>query len=122
MPKRRQDFKIHLISAGAGALSGGLTLPLFSLLIWFLQLPVTLNDTFALLAFSFGCLIAGITAGRLRRQGGFISGVKSALLLLFLLAAVTLAMGNLTGEFFLGRLTAAVICGAVGGVIGVNRR
>ncbi|MCL2638596.1 MAG: TIGR04086 family membrane protein [Oscillospiraceae bacterium] len=122
MHGRRNNRRIDLLSVAFGAAAGGAALPLFALLIWLLQLPVTLSGTFSLLAFGFGCLISGITAGRLKRQYGLVSGVKSALLLLLLLTLVTLVMGNLTGEFFLGRGVVAVLCGAVGGVIGVNKR
>ena len=122
MRGRKQEMKIHLISAGAGALAGGLMLPLFSAVIWLLQLPVELGDTFALFAFGVGCLTAGIIAGCLKRQGGLGNGVKAALLLFAALCAFTLFTGNLSGEFFLARLTATVLCGSAGGVIGVNRR
>ncbi|MCL2077138.1 MAG: TIGR04086 family membrane protein [Oscillospiraceae bacterium] len=120
--KSRSDLKIYIISSVLGAVAGGLTLPLFSFIIWFLQLRVELGETFGLLAFGVACLVAGIAAGRMKNRGGLISGIKSALLLLLALAVVTLITEGLTGEFLLGRLTAAVICGSVGGIIGVNKR
>ena len=122
MPAKRKNFKVYLLSAAFGAAAGGLTLPVFSFLIWFLQLPVELSATFSILAFGSGCLVSGISAGRLKRQGGLISGIKSALFLLLLLAAVTFVTGGFSGEFLLSRLVTAVICGSAGGVIGVNKR
>jgi putative membrane protein (TIGR04086 family) len=122
MPARRQNHRVYIISSIFGALAGGAVLPLFALLIWLLQLPVGLSGTFALLAFGFACLISGITAGRLKQTSGLLSGAKSALLLLMVLVVITFVMGNLTGELFLGRLVTAVLCGSVGGVLGVNKR
>jgi len=122
MQGRRNNHKIYLLSTVLGAAAAGAALLLFALLIWLLQLPVGLSGTFSLLAFGFGCLISGMAAGRLKRQYGLINGAKCALLLLLILTFITLVMGNLTGEFFLGRAVTAVLCGSVGGVIGVNKR
>ncbi|MCL2698576.1 MAG: TIGR04086 family membrane protein [Oscillospiraceae bacterium] len=122
MPAKRHGYRVYILSSIFGALAGGAVLPLFALLIWLLQLPVGLSGTFALLAFGFACLISGITAGRLKRQGGLFGGIKAALLLLLVLVVVTFIMGNLTGELFLGRLVTAILCGSVGGVLGVNKR
>jgi putative membrane protein (TIGR04086 family) len=122
MHGRRNNHRVYLLSTAFGALAGGATLPLFALLIWLLQLPVGLGGTFALLAFGFACLISGVTAGRLKRQYGLINGAKASLLLLLILTLVTFIMGNLTGDFFLGRAVVAILCGSVGGVIGVNKR
>jgi putative membrane protein (TIGR04086 family) len=121
---RRSNHKIYLLSTVFGALAGGAALLLFALLIWLLQLPPggSLSGTFALLAFGFACLMSGVTTGRLKRQYGLINGAKSALLLLSLLLLITLITGSLTGEFFLGRAVTALLCGSVGGVIGVNKR
>jgi putative membrane protein (TIGR04086 family) len=122
MHGRRNNHKIYLLSTVFGALAGGAALLLFALVIWLLQLPVGLGGTFALLAFGFACLISGVATGRLKRQYGLINGAKSALLLLVLLLLITLFTGNLTGEFFFGRAVTALLCGSVGGVIGVNKR
>jgi len=120
--KRRQGNRIYLFSTILGAAAGALALPVFSLIIWLLQLPVGLGGTFSLLAFGFACLIAGMTAGRLKRQGGLINGVKAALILLAVLTVIAFIMGDLSSDFFTGRLATAVLCGSVSGVLGVNRR
>ena len=128
MQARRHEVNVYVFSAIIGAAAGGLALLLCSLLMWLLQLPVAAGSALSLLSFGAGCLAAGITAGKLRRQGGISSGVKTALIMLVLLTLVTLVRswfgygGGVTGEFLLGRLTAAVICGTVGGILGVNKR
>jgi putative membrane protein (TIGR04086 family) len=124
----RRDFRIWLLSAVVGAAAGGIALLFTSLAMWLLQLPVGAGDTLALLAFGAGCLAAGITAGSLKRKAGISNGVKTALIMLGVLTVVALVRGwfgygnGVSGEFLLGRLTTAVLCGTVGGVIGVNRR
>ena len=122
MSVKHRKFRIYLLSTLAGMIFAGASLLLFSFLIWVLQLPVELSDTFSLLALSAGCLASGITAGRLKKTGGLIIGVKSALTLFFISAAATFVTGGFSGEFFIGRLSAAVLCGAVGGIIGVNKK
>ena len=122
MPTRRRNFRIYILSAFVGVIAGGLALAFFSLVLWFLQLPVRFGDNFALTAFGTACLAAGFTTGRLKKSGGLVHGVKSALLLFLVLAAVTFVTGDLSGDFLIGRLTVTVICGSVGGVIGVNKR
>jgi putative membrane protein (TIGR04086 family) len=122
MPARRNTYRIYLLSTLLGAAAGALAIPFFSLIIWLLQLPVGISGTFSLLAFGFGCLVAGLSAGRLRRQSGLWNGVKAALILLLVLVIISFIMRTLSGEYFLGRLVTAVLCGSVGGVLGVNRR
>ena len=121
-PPGRHNFKIYLLSAIIGAVFGGLALLLFSVFLWFLQLPVMFGDNFALTAFGAACLAAGFTAGKLKQRGGLVHGLKAALLLLFALAAVSFVIGDLSGDFLIGRLTVTVICGCMGGVLGVNKR
>ena len=122
MPARQRTLKTYLLSAALGAAAGGLVLLLFSLVIWLLQLPVELGGALSLLAFGAGCLVSGVTAGAVRRAGGLLGGLKAALALFLVLVIITFFMGEMSGEFLLGRLTVTVICGSVGGVIGVNRR
>ncbi|MCL2109225.1 MAG: TIGR04086 family membrane protein [Oscillospiraceae bacterium] len=122
MPAKRRGIRVYILSTIVGVIAGGLTLPLFSLVIRLLQLPVVVGDNFALTAFGVACLAAGFTAGRLRSRGGFISGVKAALLLVLLVFVATFVLGGLSGDYFVGRLITALICGSVGGVLGVNKR
>jgi len=122
MPIRQRELRIYLLSTVLGVAAGGLMLPLFSFITGLFQLPVEFGDAFALSAFGVACLVSGIMAGILRRAGGLWSGLKAAFVLLLLLVIITLVMGTFSGEFFLSRLTVTVICGATGGVIGVNRR
>ncbi|MCL2019333.1 MAG: TIGR04086 family membrane protein [Oscillospiraceae bacterium] len=122
MPAKQRNHKIYLLSAIFGAAAGGLSIPFFSFLIWFLQLPVSFSGTFSLMAFGFGCLISGVSAGILKRRNGILNGVRAALILLLVLIIIAFLLGNLSGELILGRLVTAVLCGSVGGVIGVNRK
>jgi putative membrane protein (TIGR04086 family) len=123
----RRDFRIYILSAVVGAAVCGVALLLFSVLMWLLQLPVRAGDLLSLLIFGAGCLAAGITSGKIKRKGGIGCGVRSALIMLAVLILVTLVRSwfgfgfGVNGEFLLSRLTTAVFCGTIGGVIGVNK-
>lgn len=117
----RRRYGAYITAAALGALASGAALLLSSLLIFIFKLPVSYGDIFALVSFGAGCLVSGLTVGIIKRQKGLVSGIKAALLLLFPMVLISYLAGNLTGEDALTRFTAAVICGAAGGVIGVNR-
>jgi len=121
MPAGRRNFRIFLFSTVVGIIAGALTLPIFSLIMWFLQLPITFGEGFALTAFGVACLAGGFAAGKLKRHYGLLNGLKAGFLLFLMLVAVSFVLGSLTGEFFIGRLTVTVICGSAGGVLGVNK-
>lgn len=115
-------MRAYILSTIIGTLLTCLALAIFAAIVWLLQLANDFFDTFALLAFGTGCLTAGITIGRIKKQGGLVKGFKVGVLMLIPLIIVTLISGNFTLEFFLGRFVTAVLCGSVGGVIGVNKR
>ncbi|MCL2693667.1 MAG: TIGR04086 family membrane protein [Oscillospiraceae bacterium] len=118
--KRGSSPRIYLLSVIFGVLAGGFMTAFFSFLIWFLQLPVAFADGFSAIAFGVCCLVSGITAGKLKGRHGLSGGLKAAMIILVVFAVVTLVTGNFSGGFVLGRAVTAVICGATGGVIGVN--
>lgn len=103
-----------------GALCCMIALLLTSLVMWLMQLPVETAETFGQLAFGVGCLVSGIFAGKFIRRAGIFSGIKAALLLFLPVATIMVISGGGDGSSLFGRMIIAVICGAVGGVIGVN--
>jgi putative membrane protein (TIGR04086 family) len=108
---------------------------LFALLMFLLRLPIEQTDFFSLLAFGIGCLVTGYFAGAAKRQGGLATGIKAAILFAVPVALLGLVLGGLTtpdiageeaGVFaafvqLMNRTVIAVLCGAIGGVIGVNK-
>jgi putative membrane protein (TIGR04086 family) len=104
----------------AGAIASGVALVLFSLLVFVLGLPVSYSGVFSMLAFGIGCIVSGIFAGAMKRQNGLSAGVKAALLFMVPVAAIGFVFGE-GGAGLLNNVVVAVMCGAVGGVMGVNR-
>jgi putative membrane protein (TIGR04086 family) len=100
---------------------------LFSLMMFLLRLPVSHSGVFSLLAFAIGCFAAGFFAGMLRRQGGLACGIKAALLFTAPVAVIGFIINSLIEPEELANVTVfakvivAVLCGAVGGVVGVNK-
>jgi len=140
-PPAYRRLKVYITAAVAGAIAAGAALLLFALMIFFLKLPVSHSRFFSLLSFGTGCLVAGFFAGRTKRRGGIGSGIKAALL--FTLPVVLLgftlgdfsasppigaeetasaaSVGTGAGLAALNKLIIAVLCGAAGGVAGVNK-
>ncbi|MCL2036235.1 MAG: TIGR04086 family membrane protein [Oscillospiraceae bacterium] len=124
-PPVQRRFRVYIASVAAGAISSVTALVLFALLSFLLKLPVGYSGFFSLLAFGIGCLVAGFSAGMLKRQGGLASGIAAALLFTLPVALIGFVLGGLSitaGELNLtGKIIVAVLGGAVGGVLGVNK-
>ncbi|MCL2086045.1 MAG: TIGR04086 family membrane protein [Oscillospiraceae bacterium] len=122
----KKTFKIYIISVVLGALGSIVMLLLCSLIMWLLKLPPETGETFGMVSFGAGCLIAGMISAKIIHRAGMLCGIKAALLLLLPVMAVSIvtALFSTTStnliELLLGRAINAIICGAVGGVIGVN--
>jgi hypothetical protein len=129
---------VYVASAILGAIAAGVSLVLFALLMFLLRLPIEQGDFFSLLAFGIGCLVTGYFAGAAKRQGGLATGVKAAILFAVPVALLGLVLGGMTApevaagaEADGGTLAAigqlinktiiATLCGAIGGVLGVNK-
>jgi hypothetical protein len=138
-PPVYRRLRVYTKAALFGGIASGAALVLFSLLVFLLRLPVAHSGFFSLLAFGIGCLVAGFTSGSMKRCNGLTNGIKAALL--FTLPVVT--VGLVTGLFALpaeiapagataaeaassmpavvNKVITAVLCGAAGGVAGVNK-
>jgi len=101
--------------------ASGVALLLSALIIYALKLPSSYGGFFALASYGAGCLAAGFTAGTLKRQGGLFAGIFAAFLFLLPIALIGWFAGSFTGEAALNKVIVTLLCGAVGGVIGVNR-
>lgn len=83
------------------------------------DLPPALYPLMAALPVLTGCLSAAAAAGRILRKGGIRCGaITAALLTGIWYTAVCIGTGELHSPLL---LTAALPCGILGGVIGVNR-
>ena len=75
----------------------------------------------ALVSFGAGCLLSGFVCGRIKRSRGLKHGFRCAVIMLFIVMAGALFSGRLDGSAALAKILTAVVCGCMGGVIGVNR-
>jgi len=141
-PPSRRKFKAYIASAVLGFIASAAALVLFSLFVFFLRLPIGYSRFFSLLAFATGCLVSGFAAGRMKRQGGLAAGIKAALLYALPIVVIGFIVGDLSapaavssastasaatpiaatvGSAAFGKFVVAVMCGAAGGVLGVNK-
>ena len=136
-PKMRK-LKLYISAAALGSVASGVALVVFAVLMFVLRLPVEQIDFFSFLAFGVGCLVTGYFAGVAKRQSGLATGIKAAILfavpvalLGLILSEVSAAdVANANAEInsvwtmivsTFNKLVIAVLCGAVGGVLGVNK-
>ncbi|MCL2070949.1 MAG: hypothetical protein FWH07_01810 [Oscillospiraceae bacterium] len=135
-----RKFRVYIIAAALGGAASGAALVLFSLLVFLLGMPVTQSGFLSHLAFGTGCLVAGFTAGAAKRQGGLATGIKAALLFTAPIALIGMVLSGVSmpetvpaatgaapagvtsaGFGTFGKVVIATLCGAVGGVLGVNK-
>jgi len=116
-----RKFRAYITAVVLGIFASGAALLLSSLIIYLFGLPVVYGKFFALASFGAGSAVSGFAAGVIKRQNGIASGIKAALLFMLPIILISYITGNLTGEDSLTRFIAAVLCGAAGGVIGVNK-
>ena len=119
---RRLRFTAYIISVGIGIFAVLCSALVFGLAMRLIPLTEDCGKAFGLAAFAVGCLSGGVFIGRVRRHGGIAAGVSSAMLLLIPVTVGTLVFSGTSGFLpsMLGRTFVALICGAVGGIIGVN--
>jgi putative membrane protein (TIGR04086 family) len=118
--KPKKNYTAYIIAVLSGLFFTGVTLLLLSVIMWAGKLPYEWGGMFAFVSYGTGCLAAGITIAAIKREGGLIKGIQTALILTLLFMAVSIVTKNFTGEMFLARLTIAIVCGGVGGNLSVN--
>lgn len=97
----------------------GMMLVLAGLLSVF-SLPVWVARPASLAVGCVGALVAGFACARLNQKNGFFLGMGCAALLFLLLLVVSVASGQAPGTFSLVKLFSMLLCGALGGSLGVN--
>jgi hypothetical protein len=140
-PPWLRKTKLYIAAAALGGIASAVALVLFSVLMFTLRLPVEQIDFFSFLAFGTGCLVTGYFAGAAKRQCGLVTGIKAAVLFAVPVALLGLILsgittpesaanpalqdtGNATWAVIVStfnKIVIAVLCGAVGGVLGVNK-
>jgi hypothetical protein len=134
---------VYITAAITGGIAAGVALVVFAVLAFLLRLPLEQSALFSLISFGIGCLVAGYFAGAAKRQGGLATGVKAAILFATPVALIGLVLSGFSGldaasavaeadvpdagdalatiTRMLNKTVVAVLCGAIGGVLGVNK-
>ena len=116
-------FKPIVVSSLIGILCIALVLAGISLLFTIQDIPHAAVEPLALLASGLGCIMAGFLCAKLNVKNGLIMGCACGLFIF----GVILIAGYMAvdGQFNLSTLFKGIIfilCGAIGGVLGVNTR
>ena len=121
----RWSGMIGALCAGvtAGAIVLGLLTVCFAAVISLGRLPSSAFSSFAQLAAFVGALVGGfLGARRAGGRGAVVGAVTGAALFAVLTASALIVSGKAPGGTTVTRLIAMPLCGAVGGILGVNLR
>ena len=112
-----------LVGCCVGVLCGTLLLLLMALAVRSVDVPRAFITPMAIAVAAVAAFVAGLTAALSAGQNGLVLGAVCGLLLflLLLLAGVARATG-VSGQLAVVKLAVLTLTGALGGVLGVNRR
>ncbi len=112
-----------LVGLCVGVLCCTLLLLLMALLIRSVDVPRAAITPLAVTAAAVGAFLAGLTAALTARKNGLLLGALCglALFLLVLIAGAARSAG-VSGSYALVKAAVLTVAGAIGGVLGVNRR
>ena len=119
----RAPVKPVLLGLCIGVLCTTLLLLLMALVIRSVDVPRGAVTPLAVVAAGVGAFAAGLTAALAARRNGLLLGAVCGLLLfLIILLAGSLRSGGVDGSFAAVKAAVLTVAGAIGGVLGVNRR
>ena len=112
-----------LVGTCVGVLAGTLLLLGMAWLVRSVDVPRAAITPMAITAAGIGAFAAGLTAALAAKKNGLLLGLLCGLVLFFilLLAGVARATG-VSGSLAVIKLAVLTLAGALGGVLGVNRR
>ena len=104
-----------------GACSALILLLLAAALCVAVDVPAGLISPLAFVAVAIGAAMGGLIAGKLSRRRGWLYGLLCGVCIELLIASVgALCVGRAVGTNAPLSLLLCIVCGAVGGIIGVN--
>lgn len=116
-------IKPVLLGLCVGVLCTTLLLLLMALLIRSVDVPRGAVTPLAVTAAGVGAFAAGLTAALAARRNGLVLGAVCGLVLfLIILLAGNLRFDGVDGSFAVTKAAVLTVAGAIGGVLGVNRR
>ena len=112
-----------LVGLCVGVLTGTLLLLMMALLVRSVDVPRVAITPMAIAAAGAGAFAAGLAAALTAKKNGLVLGLVCGLVLFFvlLLAGIAHATG-VSGSLAVIKLAVLTLAGALGGVLGVNRR
>ncbi len=117
----RRWIQTIAIGVGIGILVSALLLLIAAVLMTVIDWPDSAVSPVSVAALGIGALSAGWIAARRTGKNGLVLGSVSGLVILLItLIAGLLSFGTVQSGFALFKLAVSVLCGAIGGVLGVG--
>lgn len=123
-PNRWKSWLVPLFTGmGIGAIGGTLLLLLMAVLIQKVDVPQGALAPLAVSAAGIGAFAGGLTTALCARKRGLMMGaICGGLLYVVLLLTGLLCTGVIDPGYAIIKMAVLVLCGAIGGILGVNRR
>lgn len=94
----------------------------FAVAMCLLELPEGIQGVLSTFSLGVGCIVDGYVLGKILRHNGLFKGCQAGLIIFGLCLLISIITGSFCGEMILGKLFVCTICGAMGGVFGVNSK
>lgn len=120
----RENGNIYLKSLVAGLVVCLLLMLLFSIIMSLTPITEKWIAYYSLAIIAVACLVSGMTAGYYKKRRGILNGIINAVILMFVLfwiyyfAVEDIAITSMVNLKHL----VCIICGAIGGMVGVNSK
>ncbi len=119
----KNDLKIILKGCLASLLFMCMLYLIIAVLSSYINIPFFLYPVIAIVCTSLACFVGGYFIARCKRENGFLYGIIASVLFF----ATTFLIGTMFSEEVVGsgalvRFFANVLMGAIGGIIGVNKK
>ncbi|MDR1673905.1 MAG: TIGR04086 family membrane protein, partial [Oscillospiraceae bacterium] len=118
--KEQPKWQVYVLFIGVGTVIILALAALFSLITTYVTASPEIVTVMANVALCVGCIAAGYGAAKKRRKHGLITGLLTgAAIYLTVYVAGVIVLGRFASMTGFGRFIMVVLCGAIGGVIGV---
>ena len=118
-----RHWKTVLLCTGIGMVATAVVLMGFALVMSMRDVPQALIDPMAVFALCIGAFLAGLLGAKgVGRRGMLIGMLCAALMFVLVLAVGTAAVREGFGPLTLVKLFAMLLCGAIGGILGINTK
>lgn len=117
-----KKIKIYALSVLLGLIISTVFITISAVAAANIPMPHTLYSAFSTIALTLGCIGAGFMSGMIYKTKGLIHGVITAAALYLLLFLISLAVIGEIGLTAVFKLFLCLFSGAIGGILGVNKR